>query len=351
MGDSPLLPLEPRGEPRYPAHEGRPSPGPDSGSVAYGRMPRGEWIHHLRRFAFMPNATVNQLCGLVLALAAGALAGCAGGLRVIEHPSPNHDDRVRFLVLHYTGGDFDRALQLLTDGSAPPRVSAHYLISAPGDPAGRPQVYRLVDESRRAWHAGVSQWQGRTGLNDTSIGIEIVYRPDCADKEAASANSECVYPDFPPAQIATLVQLAQAVLARHPQIEPTGVVGHSDIAPDRKLDPGPRFPWQTLHQAGIGAWYDDADVARFSARLQGQPLSLSLLQDALAAYGYDIAVSGVHDPATRDVLSAFRAHFLPEHTGPEADVRTTAIALALLRKYQPAALEVLAGRYAIDLGD
>lgn len=299
----------------------------------------------------MRRTAVDNRCRVILLLAASALAGCAGGLRVIEHPSPNHDDRVRFLVLHFTDGNFDRALDLLTDGNAPGRVSAHYLLSAPGDPAAKPQVYRLVDESRRAWHAGLSQWQGRSALNDTSIGIEIVYGPDCSDKDAAPAVSDCSYPDYPQAQINVLIQLAQAILARHPQIEPSAIVGHADIAPNRKLDPGPRFPWHTLYLAGIGAWYDDSDVARYSTRLRDQPLSLPLLQDALANYGYAVAASGVLDPPTRDALTAFQAHFLPEHTGAEPDIHATAIALALLRKYRPDALTALGDRYAIDLGD
>jgi N-acetyl-anhydromuramyl-L-alanine amidase AmpD len=293
-----------------------------------------------------------------LMLVAAALSGCAGNLRVIDHPSPNEDDRVRFLVLHYTDGSFQRSLHHLTNPGAPAPVSSHYLLTAPGAPAPGPRVYRLVDENRRAWHAGVSHWQGRTALNDTSIGIEIVYEPICNSGIAANgaaaqgtAGTDCVYPEYPPAQIETLIRLARDVLSRHPEIDPTGVVGHSDIAPDRKVDPGPRFPWQRLHQAGIGAWYDAADVARFVERLETMPLSLSLLQEALRAYGYDIAVSGVLDPPTRAALFAFQTHFLPEQRGAEPDARITAIALALLARYRPAALAAIGEKYAVDLRD
>jgi N-acetyl-anhydromuramyl-L-alanine amidase AmpD len=295
---------------------------------------------------------------IALAWVAVALAGCAGNLRVIDHPSPNEDDRVRFLVLHYTDGNFQRSLHHLTHSSAPAPVSAHYLLTAPGAPAPEPQVYRLVDESRRAWHAGVSHWQGRTALNDTSIGIEIVYEPICEPADAPSLPAapggeatDCTFPEYPPAQIETLIRLARDVLSRHPEIDPTGVVGHSDIAPTRKVDPGPRFPWQRLHEAGIGAWYDGAEVARFVERLEAMPLSLSLLQEALSAYGYDIAVSGVLDAPTRAALFAFQTHFLPEQRGADPDARTTAIALALLARYRPAALAAIGDKYSVDVRD
>ncbi len=295
---------------------------------------------------------------VALAWVAAALAGCAGNLRVIDHPSPNEDDRVRFLVLHYTDGSFQRSLHHLTNAEAPAPVSAHYLLTAPGAPASKPQVYRLVDENRRAWHAGVSHWQGRSGLNDTSIGIEIVYEPVCPPVNAPSLpaapgmeGTDCTYPEYPPAQIETLIRLARDVLSRHPEIDPTGVVGHSDIAPNRKVDPGPRFPWQRLHQAGIGAWYDDADVARFVGRLETMPLSLPLLQEALRAYGYDIATSGVLDAPTRAALFAFQTHFLPGQRGAEPDAQITAIALALLARYRPAALAAIGEKYSVDVRD
>jgi N-acetyl-anhydromuramyl-L-alanine amidase AmpD len=291
---------------------------------------------------------------IALAWIAVALAGCAGNLRVIEHPSPNQDDRVRFLVLHYTDGSFQRSLHHLTNPGAAAPVSAHYLLTAPGAPASEPQVYRLVDENQRAWHAGVSHWQGRNALNDTSIGIEIVYEPICSPGSApgrpaapGAEGTDCAYPEYPPAQIETLIRLARDVLSRHPQIDPTGVVGHSDIAANRKVDPGPRFPWQRLHEAGIGAWYDAADVARFVGRLEAMPLSLSLLQEALRAYGYDLAVSGVLDAPTRDALFAFQTHFRPDQRGAEPDVQITAIALALLARYRPAALAAIAEKYAV----
>ncbi len=293
---------------------------------------------------------------IALAWVAVALTGCAGNLRVIDHPSPNEDGRVRFLVLHYTDGNFQRSLHHLTHSSAPAPVSAHFLLTAHGAPAAEPQVYRLVDESRRAWHAGVSHWQGRTALNDTSIGIEIVYEPICQPVAVTSLpaaprmeGADCAYPEYPPAQIEALIRLARDVLSRHPEIDPTGIVGHSDIAPDRKVDPGPRFPWQRLHEAGIGAWYDAADVARFVERLETMPLSLSLLQEALSAYGYGTAASGVLDAPTRAALFAFQTHFLPEQRGAEPDVQITAIALALLARYRPAALAAIGDKYSVNV--
>ena len=301
---------------------------------------------------------MSKLRNVAFAWVAVALAGCAGKQRVIDRPSPNEDDRVRFLVLHYTDGNFQRSLHHLTNAEAPAPVSAHYLLTAPAAPAPEPRVYRLVDENRRAWHAGISHWQGRTGLNDTSIGIEIVYEPMCQSVDAPSLPaapggeaSDCTYPEYPPAQIETLIRLARDVLSRHPEIDPTGVVGHSDIAPNRKIDPGPRFPWQRLHEAGIGAWYDAADVARFVERLEAMPPSLPLLQEALRAYGYDIAVSGVLDAPTRAALFAFQTHFRPEQRDAEPGSQTTATALALLARYRPAALAAIGEKYSVDVSD
>jgi N-acetylmuramoyl-L-alanine amidase len=201
-----------------------------------------------------------------------ALPSCASW-RVVDHPSPNYDGRVRFLVMHFTDEDFARSLHVLTDPDSKSRVSAHYLVSAPGDPARAPRVYRLVPERFRAWHAGDSRWQGRQAINDQSIGIEIVYAPSCPGPHALPPGATpappvldpCEYPEYPRAQIERVVRLARGVLARYPDIDATRVVGHADVAPHRKPDPGPRFPWRELAAAGVGAWYDDAAVARWRA--------------------------------------------------------------------------------------
>ncbi len=149
-------------------------------------------------------------------------------LNIVEHPSPNHAPRgelpVDILVLHYTELPLKELLDILSDDKREGRVSAHYVLAEDGT------AYRLVPEERTAWHAGKSYWRGRESLNATSIGIEIV-------------NLHGDRHDYPALQIAALIELCAGILARHPHIEPRNVVGHSDIAPQSKIDPGRRFPW------------------------------------------------------------------------------------------------------------
>lgn len=242
---------------------------------------------------------------------------------------------MRHLVLHYTDGDEAEALTALTG----PRVSSHYVL--PRGPEGR--VYQLVEETRRAWHAGASRWRGSADINATSIGLEIVNAgPDLSAAEverllAADEASEIAWAPYPDAQFDTLIALAGDLIARH-GIAPTNVVAHSDIAPSRKIDPGPAFPWQRLHEAGIGPWPRHATVARWRARFAVAPPSLANLQRALAAWGYGLAVTGEADPPTRAVLRAFQMRFRPADYRGLADAETAAILWALLARYRPEAL-------------
>ncbi|WP_089728941.1 N-acetylmuramoyl-L-alanine amidase [Modicisalibacter muralis] len=272
-------------------------------------------------------------------LIAALLAGCSGPATlerrngyVADHQytAPSHSSRVRYLVLHYTDGGEARSLATLTG----PNVSVHYVVPLPARWIhGQPRIYQLVDESRRAWHAGVSAWKGRHNLNDTSIGIEIVNR---GPTDTAQGR---VWAPYPPHQIDAVIALARDIIARH-GIDPTNVVGHSDIAPSRKIDPGPRFPWRQLHAAGIGAWPDDASVARYLRRFRQNPPTLAELQCALAAYGYPITISGRLDDRTHDVLRAFTMHFRPDdylrmtQDKVQPDAETAAILWALLEKYR-----------------
>jgi len=286
----------------------------------------------------------------VLSTIALGLAGCASS-PVIDVPSANQDGRVRFLVLHFTDENFERSLDLLTRPHENP-VSAHYLVSRAGE-YGRPTptVLRLVDESRRAWHAGPSRFQGHELLNDDSIGIEIVYESHCPrdpPRPAATSPGEfeanCAYPPYPTDQIAVVTKLAQDIIRRHPEIDATRVVGHSDVQPETKTDPGPRFPWAQLAAAGVGAWYDAADVDYYREHFAAHAPSILLLQEALAAYGYGNEASGVVDRRTRDLLFAFQSHFLPEHRTGAVDADTAAALFALLAKYRTEELRHLRER-------
>jgi len=278
-------------------------------------------------------------------LALVMLAACAP-LRVVEAPAEIQSSRIDHLVIHFTGANFQESMRLLTQRTNTP-VSAHYLIPAPGDPTYPRRglrVHRLVDEQRRAWHAGQSTWDGATELNARSIGIEIVSTSQCTDIDSAlnpgtPENQRCAFDGFAPEQIELVVTLARDILDRNPDIDPEDVVGHADIAPDRRVDPGPEFPWRTLYEHGIGAWYDEATVAKYLARFEAQPPALELLQRALKAYGYAIDATGENDAQTRFVLRAFQMHFRPSNWSGQPDAETAAILSALVEKYRPDALD------------
>lgn len=220
---------------------------------------------------------------------------------IVERPSPNHDARpdgavISMLVLHYTDmPSAEAALRRLCDPLA--EVSAHYLI----DEAGT--IHRLVPEARRAWHAGKSHWRGIEGLNAVSLGIEL-----------ANPGHSLGYRAFPPAQTAALIALARDIVARH-AIPPRNVVGHSDIAPERKLDPGELFDWRALAAQGIGLWPEpvsETTVAPFALLSEGdQGPRVSALRTALARYGYGLGQDDRFGPHTASVVRAFQRHFRP----------------------------------------
>lgn len=233
---------------------------------------------------------------------------------MIDHPSPNHDARtdgtpVDMLVLHYTGMETGRAaLERLCDPAA--KVSAHYLIEEDG------RIFRLVPEERRAWHAGVAYWRGNRDINARSIGIELV-----------NPGHEFGYRDFPPAQIEALIELARGILGRHP-IPSYNVVGHSDVAPSRKTDPGERFPWRTLARAGIGVWPKQGIESQLVAARVGPadaaPDVVSA-QRLLARFGYEVEQTGRPDDRTMLALAAFQRRFRPAQVDGRLDGETMAL--------------------------
>lgn len=232
-------------------------------------------------------------------------------LKPVRHArSPNHGPRdtsqpVDMLVLHYTGmKSAQEALQRLCDEAS--SVSAHYLIEEDGT------LHALVPETRRAWHAGVSSWRGRTDVNNRSIGIELV-----------NPGHEFGYRPFPEAQMAALIELCRAVLSRHP-IPARNVVGHADVAPLRKEDPGELFDWKRLASEGIGLW--PTDLEAFPTE---QPPSIGDVQDQLAAIGYAAPRSGVLDEATAKALVAFQRHYRPADLSGTPDSETWALLKAV----------------------
>jgi N-acetylmuramoyl-L-alanine amidase len=216
-------------------------------------------------------------------------------VKIVELPSPNHAMRpigtvVDVLVLHYTELPLQESLDALRDARRVHRVSAHYVLAEDGT------AFRLVPEERVAWHAGRSHWRGRDTLNATSIGIEIV-------------NLHGDRHDYPGTQIAALIELCRAMLARHPAIEARNVVGHSDVAPRRKIDPGLRFPWPRLAAEGVGLWPRSG-----AAPVEGD------IQEALQRFGYPPQ----GDVPTVDILAAFQRHYRPTLIDGLADRETRA---------------------------
>jgi len=287
---------------------------------------------------------------------AGAVSGCASSSAGLNHnsdqykievvESKNASERVRFLVMHFTAIDFDTSLRVLTQPSSSP-VSSHYLVPESDDPSyphDDLRVYQLVDETRRAWHAGPSVWEDRSQLNDHSIGIEIVNKSHChppaESTPEAEAEAVCFFPDFDPKQMELVTALSKDILARYPDITPTRVVGHGDIIPQWKIDPGPKFPWQQLAEAGIGAWYDDETVKRHLDFLNGNTTSdrhsvRMRFAQWLRDYGYGIEPETASDEDITLYTRAFQYHFRPWKVDGEVDNHTRAILLALLEKYFP----------------
>ena len=239
-------------------------------------------------------------------------------LRVVQRPSPNFNERVGvdgpdILLMHYTGmQSCEAAVQRLTDPAA--RVSSHYTIDEDGT------VYVHVDESLRAWHAGVSHWRGETDINSRSIGIEIV-----------NPGHEFGYRAFPDVQIDAVIELSKGILSRH-RIPPRNVIAHSDIAPGRKEDPGELFPWKRLAGEGIGIWVDAQAVTGESLSPGDRGDAVCALQADLAAYGYGIDLTGDYDTRTRDVVIAFQRHFRPAQFDGVADAQTRDVLRQLLAK-------------------
>lgn len=274
----------------------------------------------------MPWITRAAPIACLLALAGCAARGPAGLDLDTSITAVSQSSRVRAVVLHYTSTGNENSLKILSER----KVSAHYLITD----TPRPRVYRLVDETRAAWHASISAWYDQSTMNSTSIGIELV-NPGWTNGEGnwtrgghGDTDSRHWAP-YSDAQIETLIVLLRDIVARH-GIAPENIVGHSDIAPQRKVDPGPLFPWQRLAQAGLGRWYDEAGAAAHLARLQTEGVpDIAWFQGQLARLGYATPQSGVLDTATRNVLAAFQMHYRPARHDGQPDAETATIMLAL----------------------
>lgn len=253
-----------------------------------------------------------------------------GGYKVVKtyFPAIAQNFRQRYLILHYTALPDDKSITVLSQQA----VSAHYLVNNIGDN----EIYQLVDENKRAYHAGVSAWRNDKNLNDTSIGIEIVntgYTADAAGKR--------VFVPFDEAQVKKVAALVKDIATRY-QIPATNILAHSDIAPTRKQDPGPLFPWKMLYdEYQIGMWYDEPikqgyyDLAT-STDFQVQyidPAFIFNVQTQLQKFGYALDLSGKWDDATKKTIEAFQYHFRPQNYDGIMDAETFSILQALIQKY------------------
>ena len=254
---------------------------------------------------------ITSVKRLLPLLAPLLLAACATGGPVLDttYTARSQESRVQFLVLHYTEGDFPSALKILTQGP----VSSHYLVNI--DP---PTVYRLVDENRTAHHAGVSSWKGYTQINASSIGIEIVNRAFTGTPDPSN------WAEFPEAQMDVVMELVKDIVARH-KIRPDRIVGHSDIAPQRKIDPGPKFPWKRLADAGLIPWPDAAEVAKRRVGFEAELPDVEWFQLQLARHGFQVPTNGVLDEATVRVLMVFQMKYRPAKFDGMPDAETAAI--------------------------
>ena len=233
----------------------------------------------------------------------------------IDAPSPNFDARrgpPDMVVLHYTGMQTgEAALARLRDPEA--KVSSHYVVEEDG------RVFRLVPEERRAWHAGRSFWKGERDCNAASIGIEI-----------ANPGHEFGYRPFPEVQIAAVIDLLAGVRERW-TIPDGRIVGHSDVAPDRKQDPGELFPWKALAEAGHGLWAEPAAAPGAPLTVGDEGPGVFALQAGLTRLGYDSAPSGRFEDETATIITAFQRHWRPTQVDGLADGETRARLMALLR--------------------
>ena len=257
----------------------------------------------------------SRMKRLLCVLALLVTAGCATTPAIdTTYKSTGQDSRVQYLVIHFTSSDFPSALKILTEGP----VSSHYLVND-----SPPTVYRLVPEDRRAYHAGVSSWKGQTQLNAASIGIEIVNRG------LRGPPGEERWEEYPPAQVEAVMALVRDIVKRH-EIRPDRVVGHSDIAPQRKVDPGPAFPWKRLADEGLVVWPNAATVA---ARLPGFQASLPdvlWFQGMLFRHGFAVPIHGELDEPTLRVISAFQMKYRPARYDGMPDAETAALLDALV---------------------
>ncbi len=243
-------------------------------------------------------------------------------------PAIGQNFRQRYVILHYTVLNDEKSISTLTQQS----VSAHYLVNTLPDK----EIYQIVDENKRAYHAGVSFWRKDQQINDTSIGIEIVNLGYTVDSTGYR-----VFTPYPEEQFKKVAALVKDIVTRY-NIPATNILAHSDIAPTRKQDPGPLFPWKRLYdEYQIGMWYDEATKQSFYNQIlpgdialkYNTPEFITKIQQQLVQFGYALTVNGTWDKPTKQTIEAFQFHFRPSNYNGAIDAETWAILQALIQKY------------------
>jgi len=233
-------------------------------------------------------------------------------MKIIKNPSPNFENRppgvsVNLLLFHYTGmKSASEAIARLCNPNS--KVSAHYLIDEGGN------IFSLVEENKRAWHAGVASWNDDVDINNISVGVEI-----------ANPGHEFGYSRYPERQMVAVETLSIDIIKRH-SIRAARVLAHSDVSPSRKCDPGELFDWERLAAAGIGIWPKMLPVS-----VDFEIGSIRQCQKQLKMIGYSLKVTGVLDECTRDTILAFQRHWLPNRLTGKFDVETVWRMKSLLR--------------------
>ncbi|MCQ8211389.1 N-acetylmuramoyl-L-alanine amidase [Cetobacterium somerae] len=275
---------------------------------------------------------IKKIVFLLLTLVLSSCTSLKYSVNSSKYKSNSYNERVRFVILHYTALNDARSITALTKNN----VSSHYLVTQERyDP-----VYSLVPDTKRAWHAGTSSFDGYKNLNDNSVGIEIsnlgyssASKQKMTNLKEGVIDTTMFYP-YNDAQIFKIGMLLKELTVKY-KINPKYILGHSDIAPTRKFDPGPKFPWKHLHDRyGVGAWFEAKDFNLYYSQNTFESYSVKDLKDELRKYGYDINTTDTWDLSSKKVVSAFQMHFRPRKVDGVFDLETFAIIKALNKKYK-----------------
>jgi N-acetylmuramoyl-L-alanine amidase len=257
---------------------------------------------------------MNKLSYVFAIVFCAVLGGCSSGPAIDRSlNTPHQTSRVKYLILHYTVADTDQSIKIFK-GDSDLLVSVHYLLTD----EKQPKIYQFVDESRVAYHGGRSNWKTDAAINYTSVGIEIV------NKGWVDGPNERQWFAFPQYQIDALIPLVKDIVTRH-RIPPTNVLGHSDIDPQRKQDPGALFPWKRLFDEGLVAWPDESVAALKRQQFEQMLPDLVWFQRKLADIGYLVPQDGMKSELTRNVLVAFQTKYRPAKITGEPDAETAAL--------------------------